>query len=78
MRSGLSGAEYCKQRGIDPKRLYYWQKRYKEQQSSGSFVSLSGSSQSQIKIQLKNGISIEVPSEFNERALKRVVEVLGC
>ena len=67
--SGLSMAGFCKQKGIAKSIFYYWQKRYKENQSTGGFVPIKvdngnrPSNSSVIEIAYPNGVIVRLPNQ---------------
>ncbi len=67
--SDLSMAGFCKQRGIAKSVFYYWQKKYKEDQSIGGFVPIKvdngnrPSNSSMIEIAYPNGVIVRLPNQ---------------
>lgn len=77
--SGISIAEYCRQKKISDKGFYNWRSRLRENnQSKGSFVEISHSQERNYKLILSSGIEVRVPENFKEESLKRLIEVLEC
>ena len=67
--SGLSMAGFCKQKGIAKSVFYYWEKRYKEVQSTGGFVPIKINNRNQtsdpsvIEITYPNGVIVRLPNQ---------------
>ena len=80
--SGLSVAEFCRRQSISAPSFYDWRRRLQADEkecSTGSFVSMTlpagrvGSDA--LELQFGNGITLRIPVECDERALKRVLQV---
>ena len=80
--SGLSGAAFCRENGINPGRFYHWRRRLTDSnhcnESGGGFFELilctSPNNRATIHVQLPNGIVIEVGRGFDTVTLRSVVE----
>ncbi len=61
--SGLSGAAFCRDRGIHRSLLYYWIKRYDQQTSPGGFMELKPTHKTNksIEVTYPNGVRVLVP-----------------
>ena len=80
--SGLSAAAFCREHDISIHQFHWWKRRFKKDNSqskeSGFFqlVPISESQHSQIRIRLKNGVSIEVEQGFNPHILRGVIDAI--
>lgn len=78
-RSGLSQAAYCRRENLNEKQFYYWRRKAKDSnESKGKFIEVSGASKSNFELHLQNGLRVNVPVNFEEEGLKKLLEVLGC
>lgn len=84
--SGLTQREFAEEEGLSYTAFQYWRRRLKEvdEESSAEIVPLrivddGGTTQlsdDRIEIRFMDGISVVVPSEFDDGQLRRVVEAL--
>jgi hypothetical protein len=76
--SGLSGAAFCRERGLAPWQLSYWRKALRKNKIGGSgFVELSvGGSVPGVWVECGRW-RISVDRGFDSRVLRRVVEALS-
>ena len=74
-QSGKSVSAYCRERRIDPKRLYYWKSR---SQGKADFVEISRPGQKSFELTIRDGITLSIPEHFKADELRRLLEVLGC
>ena len=78
-RSGLSIAQWCRQKGLRANRYYYWQQRLGGsglEASKKNFVEISRGEA--IELQIRDDIRIRVSANFDRAALKGLLELLGC
>jgi len=81
--SGMSGAAFCREHGINPSRFYHWRLRLKED-AAGGFLELKAdvspsklrSATAGILIHVSGTISIELAQDFDAASLQRAVHVL--
>lgn len=93
--SGLSVSEYAEEIGVTPATLYQWRRRLAAERQVKPRADVPGQGLVRVQVRdeeqiasmgravlvlrLAGGRSIEVPADFDARALARVVEVLeGC
>lgn len=90
--SGLSLAEYGRQRGLDERRLSRWKRRLEEsagvgrQMAAGTpeflpvrVVGVARTFTPAFEVELGDPVRVRVPSEFDAAALRRLLGVLeGC
>jgi len=77
--SGMSGAAFCKQEGINPQRFYFWRRRFDCDSPEHGFIRLvptSKISQSGIRIVLDHGICVDVDRGFDPLTLKEAIYAL--
>jgi hypothetical protein len=80
--SGQSAAAFCRERHINIHQFRWWQRRFGKEASHGheaGFLKLVPFSQprgSGIRLQLKDGISIEVDQGFDPHTLLGVIEAI--
>jgi hypothetical protein len=81
-QSNQTNKYFCEQQGIAQSCFYYWQKKYRQEQTGSSgFVpvlvkrSSSGLSQS-IEINYPSGVSITVPAGANITLIKSLVSLI--
>ena len=77
--SGLSVKAWCNEHRHSASAYYRWRQYFRVslEQSPSTFVLASGGNESCVlRVVLANQVSIEVPSDFDERLLRRVVSVL--
>lgn len=77
--SGLSGAAFCKEQGINPQRFYSWRRRLRSDSPGPGFIRLvptARSSQSGIRIVLDHGMSVELDKGFDPLTLREAVDAL--
>ena len=78
-RSGLSIAQWCRQKGLRANRYYYWKQRLGGsglEASKKNFVEISRGEA--IELQIRENIRIRVSANFDRAALKGLLELLGC
>ncbi len=83
--SGLGGAAFCREHGINPGRFYHWRRRLTDSnhcnESGGGFFELipcaSPNNRATIHVQLPNGIAIEVGGGFDPVTLRAVIETVA-
>lgn len=81
-KSGLSQAEYCRQKGLRIKSFAYWKRKEKPEQKEVGFVGLSiptierVQDESPVRVILKSGYVIEIKDGFAPSTLRDVVRVL--
>jgi hypothetical protein len=85
--SGLSGAAFCRKRGINLSRFYHWRLRF-HQETLGGFLELRadppsstpGPKSAGVLIHLDHALCIELTPDFDSSTLQRAVQVLrdGC
>jgi len=81
--SGLNGAAFCREHGINLSRFYHWRRRLK-QDSVGGFLELRADAPSArpelttagVLIHMSGGVRVELAPDFDSTTLRRVVEVL--
>ena len=74
--SGLTISEFCASRGITERA--FKENKYKPKRlplPEASFVEITPSKES-LTVRLKNGRSLEVRGDFDERAFRRLIQVL--
>jgi hypothetical protein len=80
--SGKSVAAYCRECRIKPHQFYYWRRRLRSNQFSGSsngfleLVPYAKQTESGIRINLGDELSIEVQRGFDPFTLRSAIEVL--
>ena len=80
--SGLSQAEYCRQKGLRIKSFAYWKRKEQPEQKEVGFVGLSiptlerVQDESPVRVILKSGYVIEIKDGFAPSTLRDVVRVL--
>ena len=80
--SGLSAAAFCREHDHSIHQFRWWQRRFKKENSqckeSGflQLVPFSKSQHSGIRIQLNNGVFIEVEQGFDPMTLRGVIEAI--
>ena len=85
-KSGLSAAEFCRDRHIKVSLFYRWRRRLRsteEHRESSGFLELTPETAAQsgsgIRIHLRNGLSIELERVFDPLTLRTAIEALnGC
>lgn len=77
-RSGLSQAEYCRQRQLSVTKFGYWRRRLsRKDESSGTFIELSGRTRGErLELELANGVVIRVPRGFERETLRKLLSVV--
>jgi hypothetical protein len=84
-KSGLSGAEYCRQHTLSYHAFTYWKRKNSIRQEAAHFVSVPALRITQkinnhsaaLKVDLGNSIKIEIYDDFAPSTLRRVVAALG-
>ena len=75
--SGMSAEGWCRGKGINKNQFYYWRSRLaKLEPEEGRFVEVSGGEPLEVIVGEK--LRVRIPSNFEERSLKRLLEVLGA
>ncbi len=86
--SGLSQKEFCEREGLIPERLRRWQRKLGRRRINGSSssglelrpVRLVGHDQMDgrpFELELPEGVRLQVPCDFDEGSLTRLLGVLG-
>lgn len=79
--SGVSQREYCRQQGIKPNRFTYWKTKF-QRQGQGQAMELvqvpapTDWHDSGLKLNLGQGLQIEIPDGFSCDTLERVLMTL--
>ena len=79
--SGLPQKEYCRQHNLIYHRFVYWKARFKSKNLPVKFVQVASSisfnpGPSFLKLNLPRGYQIEIPDNFSEDTLKRLLTTL--
>ena len=82
--SGLSGAAFCREHGINLSRFYYWRRRLK-QDTLGGFLELRAGpcsltpvgKSAGVLIHLNAAVCIELAPDFDSSALQKAIQVLS-
>lgn len=78
-RSGKSVLGYCREHGINPKRLYYWQKKRKGAVGGrAEFVEIKRPGSGSFELRVRDGVTLVIPEQFKPEQLRRLLEALGC
>ena len=78
-RSGKSISEYCRQRGIDPRRLYYWQRKGSRPAArKAEFIEIKKPGRGNFELRIRGGVTLVIPERFEPEHLRRLLETLGC
>jgi hypothetical protein len=80
--SGLSRREFAERHGLQEQRLYNWERRLAEPDTTAGVqfreVTMPAVGvDSRLEVVLPSGTVLRIPSSFDANALARVVEVLG-
>ncbi len=78
-RSGLTQTEYCRHNEISRDRFTYWKRKFKEQNLPVKFVQLPmpvHTHSKGLKLNLGQGVQIEIPDGFARDTLERVLAAL--
>jgi len=80
-RSGESVSVFCSTRGINyhsfKNRKTHWNnKRVRQSSSANSFIEVVPESKALLRVVLKNGRTLEVPSTFEEANIRRLLGIL--
>jgi len=86
--SGLSGAEFCRRKGLNIKVFYWWRKRFGLTRKRGGKNSLVpvvirekqksfGVFPQTFEVSFPDGRSLKVPQGFDPKSLKRLIEILS-
>jgi hypothetical protein len=80
-RSGQTVSAFCSSRGINfhsfkNKRTQWNKKQELQSGASNHFVELLPEEKVVVRIVLKNGRTLEIPSNFQESIIRRLIEVL--
>ena len=71
--SHLPKAKYCEQQNISSHTLNYWIKKLRQ---PSDFVPINIYRGSPMQLNLPNGIQIQLPTDFCEKSLKRLLSVI--
>jgi len=79
--SGLPQKEYCRQHNLIYHRFVYWKARFKSKNLPVKFVQVASSISFNpgpffLKLNLPQGCQVEVPDDFSEDTLKRLLATL--
>ena len=78
--SGLPQKEYCRQHNLIYHRFVYWKARFKSRNLPVKFVQVASQpfnpSPSFLKLHLPRGCQVEIPDDFCEDTLKRLLATL--
>jgi hypothetical protein len=78
-RSGKSVSGYCREHGIDPKRLYYRQSKKKRPAAGrAEFVEIKKPGGGGFELRVRDGITLVIPEQFKPEQLRCLLEALGC
>ena len=69
----LSKETYCREQNISSHTLNYWLKKLRQ---PSDFVPINIYRGSSIQLNLPNGIQIQLPTDFCEKSLKRLLSVI--
>jgi len=83
--SGMSAAAFCREHHVNLQRFYFWRRRFSpkavpEETTTKGFLELipaSDRQESGIRIDLGNGVHIEVHPGFDPLTLRQAVEALS-
>lgn len=82
-RIGQTVSAFCSARGINyhsfKNRKTHWNQKRKQSQSrsdSTGFIEMVPESKVMLRVELKNGRSLEVPSNFQEGSIRRLIGIL--
>lgn len=77
-RSGMSVAAFCKQEGVAESVVYRWLRRERSKKPSVKLVEVKSarSLAGPFRVVLPGGYQIEVPANFDEHELRRLVGTL--
>ncbi|MCK5098159.1 MAG: IS66 family insertion sequence element accessory protein TnpB [Desulfobacteraceae bacterium] len=78
--SDISQVEYCRQQDLIPHRFTYWKTKLSKRNLPVEFVQVSPGSinieQSDLKMNIGQELQIEIPNDFSQAALERVLTTL--
>jgi hypothetical protein len=77
--SGLTQTEYCRRNDLSKARFTYWKRKFKRQNLPVEFVPLSipaNIHKTGLKLNLGQGVQIEIPDGFTSETLERVLATL--
>ena len=77
--SGLTQTEYCRRNELSRDRFAYWKRKFKKQNLPVEFVQLPvpvNIHQTGLKLNLGQGVQIEIPDGFASDTLERVLVTL--
>lgn len=91
-RSGMSRAEFCRIKGVSASSFGVWYKRLHEMVETQGVVVItekgvaakgmarrqSSCSNERIVMRIGSAVPLELPDNFNQTTLRRVIEALGC
>ena len=79
-RSGLSAVAFCKQENISLHQFYPWRRRIHRETATTEFIRLvpaSNTLRTGIRINLHQGISIDVERGFDASTLREIIDALS-
>ena len=77
--SGLSAAAFGEREGLDPQRLYAWERKLgvaKARVQRAEFVEVRRAVTERIEVVLRSGVVVRVAETVDAEALRRIVEAL--
>lgn len=84
--SGMSQNAYCRQNDLRPNQFTYWKIKFKNQALVPEFVQVPSTQISQVlnlseqkglRLNIDNGLQIEIPDGFSQTTLTQVLQILG-
>ncbi len=85
-KSGLTQNAYCRNNNLKPNRLTYWKKKFKRKNLPVEFVqiipgqvseTINYPAQSCLRLNVESRFQIEIPADFSQTTLAKVLLVLG-
>lgn len=77
--SGLTQTEYCRRNDLSKDRFTYWKRKFKRQDRPVEFIQLpmpANIHTTGLKLNLGQGVQIEIPDGFTSETLERVLATL--
>ena len=77
--SGLTQTEYCRRNDLSRDRFTYWKRKFKSQNLPVEFIQLpmpANINSTGLKLNLGQGVQIEIPDGFTSETLERVLAIL--
>ena len=77
--SGLTQIEYCRRNDLSKDRFTYWKRKFRSQNRSVEFIQLpmpANIHRIGLKLNLGQGVQIEIPDGFTGETLERVIATL--